>query len=101
VLDYLVGVGRMEPARAAKRLEFIEDPITRSYVFVYDEGRALLTAWLEAVPEADRARRFGRLLREQLTPSAIAREIEAASGPGDAPDDAIGRRSVSGPPTTR
>jgi hypothetical protein len=80
VLEYLIGVGRMEPARAAKRLEFIEHPVTRSYVFVYDEGRALLARWLEAAPPRESAARFGRLLHEQLTPSAIATEIEAAAG---------------------
>ncbi|HEU4672383.1 MAG TPA: hypothetical protein VFS32_05735 [Candidatus Limnocylindrales bacterium] len=89
-LAYLVDVGRMAPERAAKRLEFIEHPVTRSYVFVYSEGEALLARWLEAVPEADRAARFGRLLHEQLTPSAIAAEVAAQSG-----------EVVSAPTTTR
>ncbi len=80
VLDYLVEVGRIAPDRAAKRLEFIEHPLWRSYVFVYDEGEALLARWLDAVPESERVGRFGRLLHEQLTPSAIAREI-AGGGP--------------------
>ena len=57
---------RVAPARAEKRLEFIEHPLWRTYVFVYAEGEALLARWLEAVPEAERAARFGRLLREQL-----------------------------------
>ena len=39
---------------AEKRLEFIEHPLWRTYVFVYHEGEALLRRWLEAVPEADR-----------------------------------------------
>ena len=43
-------------AAAAKRLEFIEHPLWRTYVFVYAEGEALLRRWLEAVPEP-RARR--------------------------------------------
>ncbi|HEY3523999.1 MAG TPA: hypothetical protein VGK63_09855 [Candidatus Limnocylindrales bacterium] len=90
VLAYLVEVGRMAAERAAKRLEFIEHPVTRSYVFVYAEGEALLARWLEAVPAAQRAGRFARLLHEQLTPSAIAAEIEAGTG-----------RAVSGPTTTR
>jgi hypothetical protein len=71
VLAYLVEVGRYAPATAAKRLEFIEHPLWRTYVFTYAEGEALLRRWLEAVPEADRATRFGRLLREQLTPAAV------------------------------
>ena len=71
VLAYLVEVGRYAPAVAAKRLEFIEHPLWRTYVFVYADGEALLERWLEAVPEADRAARFGRLLHEQLTPAAV------------------------------
>ncbi len=71
VLDYLQTVGRMAPDTAAKRLEFIEHPLWRTYVFVYAEGEALLRRWVDAVPPADQAARFGRLLREQLTPSAV------------------------------
>lgn len=79
VLAWLERVGRMAPAVAAKRLEFIEHPLWRTYVFVYHEGEALLRRWLEAVPESERAARFGRLLREQLTPGAIAGELAGAS----------------------
>ncbi|MBA3234445.1 MAG: hypothetical protein H0T59_00450 [Chloroflexi bacterium] len=71
VLEYLCDVGRYEPKTAAKRLAFIEDPLWRTYVFVYAEGEALLERWLQAVPEPDRAARFGRLLHEQLTPAAV------------------------------
>lgn len=78
VLAWLVRVGRFSAATAAKQLEFIEHPLWRTYVFAYGEGQALLRRWLEAVPEADRAARFGRLLREQLTPSAIAGEAGQA-----------------------
>jgi hypothetical protein len=87
VEGYLVDVGRMEPARAAKRLDFIEAPLTRPYVVVYAEGEALLGRWLDAVPEADRAARFVRLLHEQLTPSAIARDLEGGrvSAPSTTP----------------
>ena len=71
VLAYLVEVGRYSPELAAKRLEFIEHPLWRTYVFVYAEGEALLRRWLEAVPEDQRPARFERLLREQLTPAAV------------------------------
>jgi hypothetical protein len=77
VLRYLERVGRFAPDQAAKRLEFIEHPLWRTYVFVYHEGEAMLRRWLEAVPEAKRAARFGRLLREQLSPIAIAAEVDA------------------------
>jgi hypothetical protein len=74
-LSYLTTVGRLAPPLAEKRVEFIEHPLWRTYVFVYDEGEALLRRWLDAVPQADRAARFGRLLHEQLTPTAIAAEL--------------------------
>lgn len=80
VLAFLERVGRFAPAVAAKRLEFIEHPLWRTYVHVYHEGEALLERWLEAVPEPQRPDRFGRLLREQLGPTAISAEI-AAAGP--------------------
>lgn len=82
VVAYLRDVGRMSPERAAKRLEFIDHPLWRPYVFVYAEGEALLGPWLELGPPAERRARFGRLLREQLTPSAIRAEIEAAASSG-------------------
>jgi hypothetical protein len=71
VLAYLVEVGRFAPAIAAKRLEFIEHPLWRTYVFVYAEGEALLDRWLAAVPASARPARFGRLLHEQLTPASV------------------------------
>ena len=71
VLDYLEAVGRYAPATAARRLEFIEHPLWRTYVFVYAEGEALLARWVDDVPEPDRPARFGRLLHEQLTPAAV------------------------------
>jgi hypothetical protein len=74
-LAYLVQVARQAPPLAQKALEFIEHPLWRTYIFVYDEGEALLRRWLDVVPESDRAARFGRLLHEQLTPTAIAAEI--------------------------
>jgi hypothetical protein len=73
--DWLVETALLTPERAEKRLEFIEHPLWRTYVFVYYEGEALLRRWLEAVPEPDRAARFRRLLLEQLTPTAIATEL--------------------------
>jgi hypothetical protein len=78
VLDYLEQVGRFPPDGAAKRLEFIEHPLWRTYVFVYHEGEALLGRWVDAAPDGDRAARFGRLLHEPLTPAAIAAELGAA-----------------------
>jgi hypothetical protein len=75
VLDYLVTVGRFARETAAKRLEFIEHPMWRTYVFVYTEGEELLRRWLDAAPPERRVDRFGRLLREPLTPVAIAAQL--------------------------
>jgi hypothetical protein len=75
-LAYLQRAGRLSRPLAEKRLEFIEHPLWRTYVFVYHEGETLLRRWLDAVPEADRPTRFGRLLREQLSPVAIDAEID-------------------------
>ncbi|HET6845864.1 MAG TPA: hypothetical protein VFH29_03465, partial [Anaerolineales bacterium] len=42
VLSYLRQYGLLTEAEARKRLEFIRDPLDRSYVFTYDMGRQLL-----------------------------------------------------------
>lgn len=85
VLAFLVEVGRFRPDVAAKRLEFIEHPLWRTYVFVYPEGEALLRRWLEAVDPSARAARFGRLLREPLTPPTILAELEGRPSPAGPP----------------
>ncbi|MEA2577507.1 MAG: hypothetical protein QOD78_1095 [Chloroflexota bacterium] len=76
VLAYLQEVGGYAPELAAKRLEFIEHPLWRTYVFVYAEGEALLRRWMEAVPEPERVARFGRLLHEQVTPGRLLAELD-------------------------
>jgi hypothetical protein len=63
------------PERAEKRLEFIEHPLWRTYVFVYYEGERLLSRWLEHAPPTEQPARFRRLLTEQLTPGAILEEL--------------------------
>ena len=71
------------PERAEKRLSFIEHPQWRLYVFVYFEGERLLRRWFELGATSDHANRFGRIMREQLTPGSIAAEAGAAGfGPG-------------------
>jgi hypothetical protein len=75
VLAYLERHLHTTRERAAKRLEFIEHPLWRTYVFVYFEGERLLSRWLDRVPPAEQAARFGRLLTEQLTPGAIVDEL--------------------------
>jgi hypothetical protein len=80
VLAWLQRVGGFRPNVARKRLDFIEHPLWRTYVFVYHEGERLLQRWLEAVPADEQPARFGRLLREQITPTAIATDLAGAPG---------------------
>ncbi len=77
VADWLTTVGLQAPDRAGKLLEFLEDPLWRTYTFVYTEGAELLDRWLDAVPGPEQAARFRRLLVEQVTPSGIAAEVAA------------------------
>ena len=79
VAAYLVDVGRRRPDQAEQQLKFIEDPIWRTYVFVYREGEVLLGRWVDAVPEADRPARFARLLSEARSPSSIEAELSLPS----------------------
>ncbi len=46
--EYMRDVGRVPADRVEKRLEFIEHPLWRTYVFVYTEGEALLERWVES-----------------------------------------------------
>lgn len=78
VVEYLVEVGRVRPDRALQRVAFIEHPTWRLYMHAYGTGEALVRHWLEMVPEPERPARFSRLLREQLTPPALARESRVA-----------------------
>ncbi len=75
-------VALLTPERAEKRLEFIEHPLWRTYVFVYSEGEALLGRWLDAQPQPGAAQRFSRLLTEQLSPATIVAELGGVAGRG-------------------
>jgi hypothetical protein len=77
VRSWLEQVALMTPERAEKRLEFMEHPLSRTSIFVYTEGAALLERWLAAVPADVAAARFKRLLVEPITPSAIEAELAA------------------------
>ena len=85
VLAYLRRVGRFAEERAAKAVAFLDHPLWRTYGFVYDAGRELLDRWLADGPPDRRAGRFGRLLREQLSPSGVAAEIAAPDATATSP----------------
>jgi hypothetical protein len=80
VLAWLQRAGRLTPRAAAKRLEFIEHPLWRTYVFVYHEGEALLRQWLAGPRAADagddrrrdvRVDRYGFLIDWLIVASSI------------------------------
>ena len=68
VQQYLVDFGLLTPDRAAKSVEFMMDPLWRSYTFNYAAGRKLLTPLLQG---PDRVTNFARLLSEPFTPTQI------------------------------
>ena len=74
VLDYLREVGRYRPKVAEKRLAFLEDPLSRLYVFAYEGGEALVAGWVQTAEPPDQVGRFGRLLHEQVTPDRLLAE---------------------------
>lgn len=82
VLAYLMCYGLVTEQSAAKRLEFISDPLWRAYIFTYHAGYNLLRAWLEAGPDAvsleERRLRFRTLLTDQVYPSLIVRWLAEA-----------------------
>lgn len=67
----------MSPDRAERQMALIDHPIGRAEVVVGGEGERLLRRWFELGPEEEQVDRFGRLLREQLTPGAIAADLAA------------------------
>ena len=75
-MTYLRKVGRFSEDVAAKRLEFIEDPLSRLYVFAYEEGEQLIARWVETGEAPDRVGRFGRLLRERVTPGRLRASLD-------------------------
>jgi hypothetical protein len=58
------------PGETARAMEFLQNPLFRSYVFTYAKGKALLAPLLEG---PDAAANFRRLLSEAFTPTQIRR----------------------------
>jgi hypothetical protein len=63
--------------KAEKRLASLEDPILRAQYVAGSEGERLIRRWFELGPLTEQLDRFGRLLREQLTPGSISTELSA------------------------
>ena len=68
VQEYLAYYGLVTPERAAKGLEFMLHPLSRSYIFNYAVGRKLLGPLLQG---PDRVENYARLLKQPFTPSQV------------------------------
>lgn len=69
VIGYLQCYGLVEEDRARKMVDFISNPLFRSYIFNYSYGRDLLSTLFDRKGEIERW--FTRLLTEAVTPSQI------------------------------
>jgi hypothetical protein len=79
VREYLIRYGLMTEATAAKRLEFITNPLWRAYIFTYHAGHDLLRSWLDVWPANERKERFRVLLTDQVYPSLVLRWLAEAT----------------------
>lgn len=78
VVAYLQRYGLSTEAEARKRFSFIANPLWRAYIFTYDVGHTLVSAWLSMDNSVSRNEKFRRLLTEQVTPSRLAADLAAA-----------------------
>jgi hypothetical protein len=78
IVNYLRHYLVMSPDRAEKQLALIEDPIGRAEVVVGTEGERLLRRWFEIGPGDELVDRYGRLMREQLTPGSVTADLATA-----------------------
>jgi len=81
VLAYLRRYLVTGPGRAEKQLALLEDSISRAEVVVAREGERLFGRWFDAGSPNEQVERFGRLLRLQLTPGAVAADLASAQDP--------------------
>ena len=66
----------VDESRARQTLKFLSSPLWRAYTSTYVEGYRLLRTWLDNRPDGvGLTQRFGRLLDEPLTPSALRAEV--------------------------
>lgn len=75
IIPYLQTYELTTPAEAQKAIDFISNPLYRSYVFTYHMGYDLLK---QLFSQGDRGHYFQRLLEEPVTPSQIRQWIQAA-----------------------
>lgn len=75
VIAYLQRQELRTEAEARKSIDFIRNPLDRSYIFTYSSGRQLLRSLFEV--KADVTHWFTRLLTEPVTPSQVREWMQA------------------------
>ncbi|MFX0061934.1 MAG: hypothetical protein ACFFC7_07070 [Candidatus Hermodarchaeota archaeon] len=68
VVDYMAKYGLMKKEDAKKRMDFIKDPLWRSYIYNYTEGYRLVKHYLGQPFDLNK---FQKLLTEQIVPSQL------------------------------
>ena len=71
VINYGIRYGLLNEQRSRKSLEFLKDPLWRSYVTIYSLGYELVQDFISR--GEDKTERFLRLIREPITASQLAR----------------------------
>ena len=69
VSDYLQHYGLLTEQEAHKRIQFLRNPLDRSYIFTYYWGKRILKALFALKQE--RPYWYARLLTEAVTPTQI------------------------------
>jgi hypothetical protein len=64
--DYVMRWALSSERRASHNVRFMTDPVWRTYVTIYEDGRRLCQDWV-----AGDSARFRRLLTEQLSPADL------------------------------
>jgi hypothetical protein len=91
VTAHLARWGLQPPARAARSLRFLSDPVWRVHTVTYAEGGELVQRWLDARPAGRSAGdRLGELLDSQLTPAGLV-EGELRARPRVSAPPGVGR----------
>jgi hypothetical protein len=76
IISYLQKYEMSTEKEASKAIQFISNPLDRSYIFTYDAGHDLLEEWFS---QGDRDKYFARLLEEPVTPGLIRQWIKNES----------------------
>ena len=72
ISDYLQKLGLYTEKQAGQHINFISNPLYRSYIFTYHVGHELFE---ELFSRGNRDEYFGRILEEPVTPSQIRQWI--------------------------